>query len=127
MTERNQLLRKTYKAQSNNLVMHETIIAKKIIDKAKEHGIVKKIVIEVGDLAHLPAKDMKQVLEDMTSWEIEVIPVKAEVRCKCGYQGEPKIIEHAHDLTLFECPKCKKIPFKILKGEDIVLKDVVVE
>lgn len=107
--------------------MHETIIANKIIEKAKEQGSVKKITVEVGDLAHLPAEEMKHVLEDLTDWVVEVVPVKAEVVCKCGYQGEPKIIEHSHDLTIFECPKCHAVPFKVLKGEDIVLKDVVVE
>jgi len=33
--------------------MHETIIAKQIIDEAKKHGKVRSIVVEVGDLAHL--------------------------------------------------------------------------
>jgi Zn finger protein HypA/HybF involved in hydrogenase expression len=107
--------------------MHETIIANKIIEKAKEHGSVKKIVIEVGDLAHLPASEMKEVMEKLTDWEIEVHSIKAKVKCKCGYVGEPKIIEHAHDMTIYECPKCKKIPLEILSGGEIILKDLVVE
>lgn len=107
--------------------MHEGLIAQKLIDKAKEQGTVKKIVIEVGDLAHLPAEDLKAKLEEMVDWEIEIINVPGLVECKCGYRGAPKILEKAHDLTLFECPQCKKIPFKIIKGEEIVLKDVVVE
>ncbi|MBW2985763.1 hydrogenase maturation nickel metallochaperone HypA [Candidatus Woesearchaeota archaeon] len=107
--------------------MHEGFIAQGIIDKAKEQGIVKKIVVEVGDLGHLPAKEMKAKLEEMVDWEVEVIEVPALVECKCGYRGKPKILEKAHDLTLFECPQCGKIPFKIISGEEIVLKDVVVE
>jgi len=107
--------------------MHEGLIAQKIIDKAKEQGTVKKITIEVGDLGHLPANEMKAKLEEMVDWEIEVIKVPAVVECKCGYKGAPKILEKAHDLTLFECPVCGKIPFKIISGEEIVLKDVVVE
>ena len=38
--------------------MHETVIANKIITKAKEQGKVNSIVVEVGDLAHLPAKEL---------------------------------------------------------------------
>lgn len=107
--------------------MHETIIASKIIEKAKEHGNVKKVIIEVGDLAHLPAFEMKEAMEKLVSWEIEVRPVKAEVKCACGFTGEPAIIEHAHDVAIYECPKCKKIPAEILAGDEIVLKEVVVE
>lgn len=107
--------------------MHEGFIAKELIDKAKEQGIVKKITIEVGDLAHLPAEDLEEALKKRVDWDIKIIKVPGLVECKCGYKGEPKILEKAHDLTLFECPACHNIPFKILKGEDIVLKDVVVE
>ena len=107
--------------------MHEGIIAQKIIDKAKEQGMVKKIVVEVGDLAHLPAEDLKDKLSEMVDWEVEMQKVPGMVECRCGYRGAPRILEKAHDLTLFECPQCKQVPFKILSGEDIVLKDVVVE
>ena len=107
--------------------MHEGFIAQEIIDKAKEQGNVKKIVVEVGDLAHLPAEDLKEALKKRVDWDIEIIKVPGLVECRCGYKGAPKILEKAHDLTLFECPKCKKVPGKILEGEDIVLKDVVVE
>ncbi|MBN1644582.1 hydrogenase maturation nickel metallochaperone HypA [Candidatus Woesearchaeota archaeon] len=107
--------------------MHEGIIANKIIEKAKEHGSVKKIVIEVGDLAHLPANEMKEALLKLVDWEIEVKPVKASVKCSCGFIGEPKIIEHAHDVAIYECPNCKKIPAEILQGDEIILKEVEVE
>ncbi|MBD3304605.1 hypothetical protein GF343_05660 [Candidatus Woesearchaeota archaeon] len=107
--------------------MHEGFIAKELIDKAKEQGNVKKVTIEVGDLAHLPADELKDALEKRVDWEVEVIRIPGLVECRCGYRGEPKILEKAHDLTLFECPKCKKVPFKIIEGEEIVLKDVVVE
>ena len=107
--------------------MHESIIANKLIEKAKEHGCVRKIVIEVGDLAHLPASDMKEVMEKLTSWEVEVCSVKSCVKCTCGYEGEPKILEHAHDMTIYECPKCSKIPAEILSGSEIILKEVIVD
>lgn len=107
--------------------MHEAFIAQKIIDKAEEQGKVQKIVLEVGDLAHLPAEDLEEALKKRVNWEIEIIKVPGEVQCKCGFKGAPKVLEKAHDLTLFECPKCKEIPTKIISGEDITIKEVVVE
>ncbi len=106
--------------------MHEVFIAQRIIEKAKEQGSVKKIIIEVGDLAGLPAEDLEAKLKEMTGWKIETRKMPAAVQCRCGFKGAPKITEKEHDVVLFECPKCQKIP-KILSGEDIVLKEVIVE
>ena len=106
--------------------MHEKLIAEEIINKAKEHGKVKSITVEVGDLAHLPAEDMEKVLKNMTEWDIKIINGPALVKCLCGFEGEPTILEHKHDFVLYECPKCKKVP-KAISGEDIILKDVDVE
>ncbi|MBD3361364.1 hypothetical protein GF358_01080 [Candidatus Woesearchaeota archaeon] len=107
--------------------MHETIIAKRIIEKAKEHGNVRKVVIEVGNLAHLPAEEMKEAMKKLTDWEIEINSVNAKVKCSCGYEGEPTIIEHAHDVAIYECPQCKKIPSEIISGDEIILKEVIVD
>ena len=106
--------------------MHETIIAKDIIAEAEKHGKVTKIVVEVGDLGHLPADEMEATLKKMVSYEVEVVSKKATVKCACGYEGNPKILEHHHDFTLFECPECKAVP-QIVDGKDIILKSVDVE
>jgi len=106
--------------------MHETIIAHKIIEEAQKYGDVVGITIEVGDLAHLPANEMKEVMEGLTDWKINVTETKAKVKCECGYEGRPKIIHKGHDSTLFECPKCRKVP-KIIKGDEIILKEVKVK
>jgi Zn finger protein HypA/HybF involved in hydrogenase expression len=106
--------------------MHETVIAKQIIEEAMKHGKVKEITIEVGDIAHLPANEMKEVMQNMTKWKIIVKQKKAKVKCDCGYTGEPKIIEKKHGFVLFECPKCGSMP-KVLEGEDIIIKEVKVE
>ena len=106
--------------------MHETIIAKQIIETANSKGKVKSITVEVGDLAHLPANEKREVLENMTDWKINIIEKKATVKCSCGYEGEPLILEKGHDSTIFQCPKCKAIP-EILDGKDITLKEVEVE
>jgi|TARA_Y100000310_G_scaffold345817_1_gene470420 Zn finger protein HypA/HybF involved in hydrogenase expression len=105
--------------------MHETIIAQKIIEDAKKHGEIKSAVIEVGEIAHITAKELKETLTDMVSWSITVTEKKAKVKCSCGYEGEPKIIERKHDLVYFECPECGKVP-SVLEGSQIILKEVEV-
>lgn len=109
--------------------MHETAIVRNIleqINKKSEGKRVKSITLEVGDLAHLPAQELKGFLINMVNYEVVVNPVKARVKCECGYEGEPRILAHEHDFTLFECPKCSKIP-QVLSGEDIVLKEIETE
>lgn len=107
--------------------MHEQTIAQHIIDDASKHGKVKTITIEVGDLAHLPADEMKLVLEKLTDWEVNVISKKATISCECGYMGEPKISQHLHDSSIYECPKCKMMLPDVIDGQDIILKEVEVD
>ena len=102
--------------------MHETVIAKQLIDAAKKQGKVRSITVEVGDLAHLPLEDLEKTLTEMVDWEVIMIRKKAKVKCD-DYEGEPKIIGKGHDFNLFECPACGKVP-KIVEGEDIILKKV---
>jgi Zn finger protein HypA/HybF involved in hydrogenase expression len=107
--------------------MHETILAKEIIKKAQEFGKVKEITVEVGELAHLPLEDMKHTMSEMVKWKLNFVLKPATVVCKCGFKGRPKVIEHSHDFTLFQCPDCEAELPKIVDGEDIILKDVEVE
>jgi len=102
--------------QYNLFIMHEQTIARKIIEDAKVYGNIKSITIEVGDLAHLPATD----------WKVKVVKKKAIIVCTCGYSGEPKIISHMHDHSIYECPKCAKALPIILDGHQIILKEVEV-
>ena len=107
--------------------MHEQIIARNIITEAQKHGQVKSILLEVGDLAHLPAEEMLRVLEDLTDWKIEVVTKKALVLCEeCRHLGPPVIVEHMHDHSIFKCMKCEKMFPKIEDGDQIVLKEVFV-
>ena len=103
--------------------MHEHAIAEKIIKEANSQGNVKKIVVECGALAHIPAKDIENILKDHANFKVEVLETPAEVECDCGFKGEPNIEMHSHDVSVFFCPKCNKVP-KIIKGEDIILKSV---
>ncbi|MEM4267705.1 MAG: hydrogenase/urease maturation nickel metallochaperone HypA [Candidatus Woesearchaeota archaeon] len=106
--------------------MHESIIARSIIDAAllKANGKkIKSITIEVGDLGHVPAEEIKQAILAITDFNVKVKSVKADVKCVCGYYGEPKIIEKTHGHTIFECPDCGALP-EVIKGEDIILTKI---
>jgi len=103
--------------------MHETIIAANIIKEAKKLGDIKSVNVEVGELGHLPAKELEMTLRTLTKWNIVVKEKKATVRCKCGYNGRPKILERGHDMCLFVCPKCEKVP-EILEGNQIKILSV---
>ena len=105
--------------------MHETVIANKIIEDAKQHGEIKSAVIEVGELAHITAEELRETLSNMVNWNITITEKKAKVNCDCGYEGTPKIIERKHDLIYFECPECGKVP-NVLEGSQIILKEVEV-
>jgi len=107
--------------------MHEQAIAKEIIGQATKHGKVKGIIVEVGDLGHLPIEEMEAVMKTMTPWEVTMIRKEAVVSCECGYKGKPNIIEKGHDHNVFECPECKAKMPKILEGHDIILKEVELE
>lgn len=105
--------------------MHEHAICSEIINTAAKQGDVKEITVLVGELAHLPAAELKEALSQLVAWKITVKETPAKVLCQCGYSGRPRVIEHGHDYALFECPRCKEIP-KIVVGEDIVLSEVIV-
>ncbi|MBT5022912.1 hypothetical protein HOK51_09985 [Candidatus Woesearchaeota archaeon] len=105
--------------------MHEQTIAKQIIEKAKSYGYVSRIVVEVGDLGHLPANEMRDVLVGMVDWDVVVEEKRGKVKCICGYEGEPHIIEKKHGGALFDCPKCGGLP-RVIDGGEIILKQVEV-
>ena len=107
--------------------MHEQGIAHNIINEAKNHGTVKSITVECGDLGHLPANEMREVLEKMTKWEIFIEKKKAIIKCeKCGFQGAPKILQQLHDHNIYECPECEEMFPQVLEGDKIILKSVEV-
>ena len=106
--------------------MHETVIANKIIEEAKKHGLVKAITIEVGELGHLPAYELEPTLKALVNWRLTIIEKPAKVQCSCGFIGRPKILERGHDMCLFICPKCEEVP-KILEGNEIKLNEVEFE
>lgn len=105
--------------------MHEITIAKNIVEQANSYGNVKKLVLEVGDIAILTPDELKQALFNLIDWEVEIIKKPAKIKCSCGYEGEPIIVERAHELVIFKCPACRDVP-EVLEGDNILLKEVEV-
>ena len=105
--------------------MHEQYIANQLIDAARKQAPnFKEIVIEVGDLGHVPAHDLEHYFKAFP-WKTTIIEKEAVVECpSCHFKGPPMILEKSHDLTLFECPQCGKLP-KIVDGMDIKLVKVI--
>jgi Zn finger protein HypA/HybF involved in hydrogenase expression len=111
--------------------MHEQYIAQQLIDAAKKeakqksgNGSFREIVVEVGELGHIPAHDLEHYFRAFP-WKTTITERPSTVHCTaCGFRGRPNILEKSHDLTLFDCPKCGKLP-KIIDGHDIKLVKVV--
>lgn len=106
--------------------MHETVIANNIIKEAKKYGKVKEIFLEIGELGHVPAQELMECLEKMVKWKINSKEITAEVRCECGFEGHPIILERGHDSFMIECPECQETP-KLIKGTDIKIVRVIVD
>lgn len=111
--------------------MHETAIAKSIINQAEKEAKKRKvnsIEIDVGELAHLPAEELQQVLMAMTDWNVKINSIPAKIECSCGFTGNPVITERGHDFALYHCPKCENTKnIEIKSGKDIVIKNISVE
>ena len=119
--------------------MHEIVIANKIIEDIKTQISLNKIIdkttsfdkivsvsFEVGDLAHLSAEELEETLKGMVKFKIIVKRKKAVVKCKCGYKGEPKILERGHHSLIFVCPTCEDVP-QIVDGEDIKIMEIEIK
>ena len=104
--------------------MHEHSFIEAILSQIENKDKVKSIVIEVGELAGIEAKHLKEHLQEQVDWDVEVINVESDVKCNCGYQGRANIRQRLHDLVIFNCPKCGN-SVEVLKGKDIKILKVV--
>lgn len=107
--------------------MHETLIANNIIKEAEKHGKVKEICLEIGELAHVPADELLECLRAIAKWKINSREIKAKIKCSCGFNGNPAILERGHSSFLIECPKCRNPMPAITEGKDIKIIKVVVK
>ena len=106
--------------------MHETVIANNIIMEVKKYGEIEKLHLEIGELAAVPANELLECLKSAAGWKVIGTEKRARVRCSCGFNGHPTVLERGHDSFLIECPKCKRVP-EIIEGQDITIKKVVVK
>lgn len=106
--------------------MHEQAIAQNIMKQAEKYGKITRIVVECGELAKIPAKDLEKALRDAAKCEVSVSETPSIVQCSCGFRGRPKIELHSHDATIFFCPDCGAVP-KIKEGDEIMIKSLSAE
>ncbi len=83
----------------------------------------KKIIVELGRIKGNPnvfRALFKQFTQGtgLSGIELEVDEVPVEIRCRCGFAGRVKVIEH---LQFARCPKCGKVA-EILQGDKIEIK-----
>ena len=103
--------------------MHETSMIKDIIEQARKQGKVKSITLEVGSLAPIDADHLVTHLKEFVDWDIKTISKRGVTECKCGFKGEPEIINKGHDFVLFRCPWCGDVP-ELKDGDKVILKEV---
>lgn len=104
--------------------MHEHSFIEAILKNIENIQDVEFLELEVGELAGIEAKHLKEHLLERVDFEIEVIEKTSRVKCECGYQGKAKIRERLHDLVIYDCPKCGNVP-EILEGKDIKILKVI--
>jgi len=106
--------------------MHEHTFIEAIVRNIKDKENVKEIILEVGELVGIEAGHLKEHIEERFDWKVKVLEKNALVKCECGFEGRPNILERLHDLVIFGCPECGEVP-EILEGKDIKIASVVYE
>lgn len=106
--------------------MHEHTFIQSIIEPIEDREKVVRVELEVGELVGIEAGHLKEHLVDETGWSVGVEEIESLVKCGCGYSGRAKIRERLHDMVIFECPKCGKLP-EVLSGKDVKIVRVIYE
>jgi Zn finger protein HypA/HybF involved in hydrogenase expression len=99
---------------------HESKVIESIL---KQCTNAKKVKVLVGEFSGYTVEEIKRALEARIDCEVE--EEKGIVKCECGFEGSPTILEKEHDFVFFECPMCNQIP-EILKGKEVIVKDICV-
>jgi Zn finger protein HypA/HybF involved in hydrogenase expression len=104
--------------------MHEHSFVDAVVRDIEDKEKVARIVLEVGELAGIEAEHLKEHVEERFGWGVRTLTKDAVVKCDCGFDGRPRILERLHDFVVFECPGCGEIP-EIVEGKDIKIVKVV--
>lgn len=97
-----------------------------VLNDLKKHKNIISASIEVGELAEISAAELEQALGSLSRIKFEVSEKKARVRCKCGHEGKPEILERCHHYSVFVCKECGEVP-EIVEGNEIRIKDVEIK
>jgi len=104
--------------------MHEQSFIQAVLRDVKDIDKVKKLVLEVGELAGIEGEHLRGHLKEGRDFEVEVLGKESRVRCECGFDGRARILERLHDFVVFDCPECGEVP-EVLEGEDIKIVKIV--
>jgi len=124
--------------------MHDMSVAQSVcgeiiprLKKKKPSRI--SIEMEVGELRFHSTEQvefwikeiMKKEVGEGIEIKVSIEKVEPEIKCRCGFQGK---VDHEHVHTteelshhgVFEmkCPKCGSEDYEIVKGNDVLLKNV---
>jgi len=105
--------------------MHEHSFINAIIKDIPDKDNVTGVVIELGELVGIESGHLKEHLEEITKWDVEVQNKPSKIKCECGYEGQAEIKQRLHDLVVFSCPECSVLNPHILEGKDIKILKVI--
>lgn len=112
--------------------------AEKVLKLALDVAATKKarkitrLVVEVGKLSPYDPQIVKTALSSLVSGtmascaEIEVKPNPSMIKCRCGFQGEPKVFGMSRN-TVAECPKCGRTEVLVLGGGGMRLGEIGID
>ena len=103
--------------------MHEITAAKSIINQISDKENVEYLELEVGELAEVTPRELKQAIEDLTGWKVIVEEMPSKIKCECGFVGRAHVKQRQHDIVIYNCPMCSSVPRPII-GQFIKLKKV---
>ena len=103
--------------------MHEIIFANTIINQVKNKENVLGLDIELGELVGITKEELKDAIEKITGWQVNIVSKESKINCSCGYEGRAKIREKLHDLVIFHCPHCRNNT-EPLEGHNIKIKKI---
>ncbi len=100
--------------------MYGKEVVQKLEQEVRKKG-TRFAYIEVGELSGMDVKELDILLKDNVNWEFALVSREAKVKCSCGFEGRPKILERSPEGVLFECPECGDLP-EVISGKNIILK-----
>lgn len=99
--------------------MHEVAAATRILEEAKEAGIHKQLILEVGELADLEPHEIEEGIQKLSDIKVAIHPKESLVSCTaCGYQGRAQIMDRGHGYCIYSCPECEG-KVEVIEGGDI--------